>query len=116
MQQKNIEKLSVEDGGHFVLQVKKNNPTLYEEIITAFSAFEKEIATDEKERTQRLKQYIEKYERWYSQEKNRERIEYREEFLENGSHRKPRPISTMYWTMCFGRIAPRQKEEKIIWH
>ena len=76
--QKNIERLIVENGGHFVLQVKKNQPTLYEEIITGFEAFEKELATEEKERAQKLKQYVEKYEKWYSQEKNRERIEYRE--------------------------------------
>ena len=76
--QKNIERLIVENGGHFVLQVKKNHPTLYEEIITGFEAFEKELATEEKERAQKLKQYVEKYEKWYSQEKNRERIEYRE--------------------------------------
>lgn len=76
--QKKIEKWIVENGGHFVLQVKRNNPALYEEIITAFEAFEKELLLKPEERLERLKQYIEKYDRWYKQEKNRERIEYRE--------------------------------------
>ena len=73
-----IERLIVENGGHFVLQVKKNNPILYEEIITSFAAFEQELELKPEERTKRLKQYIEKYDKWYRMEKNRERIEYRD--------------------------------------
>lgn len=76
--QKKIERLIVENGGHFVLLVKKNNPTLYEEIITSFAAFEQELELKPEERTKRLKQYIEKYDKWYRMEKNRERIEHRD--------------------------------------
>lgn len=137
--QKKIEKMIVENGGHFVLQVKKNNPALYEEIMTEFSAFDEEYKLSQEERTKKLEPYIGEYERINQQEKNRERIEYRdiavcgktdflncvksgeegfiqsvarviqvrvpiekdangnditvskEEFLANGSHRKPRP-------------------------
>lgn len=139
--QKRIEKLIVDNGGHFVLQVKKNNPALYEEIITAFAAFEQELELKPEERAEKLRQYVEKYDEWSGTEKNRERIEYREfgvctdatflecvkqgeipfiksvgcvtqtrvpvekdaqgnditvsreEFLKNGSHRKPKPQS-----------------------
>lgn len=76
--QKKIEQLIVDNGGHFVLQVKKNSPALYEEIITAFAAFEKELDLEEKERSQQLRRFLEKYDREYSQEKNRERNEYRD--------------------------------------
>ena len=76
--QKKIEQLIVDNGGHFVLQVKKNNPVLYEEIITAFAAFEKELDLEEKERSQNIRKFLEKYDRKYSQEKNRERNEYRD--------------------------------------
>ena len=75
--QKNIEKMIVENGGHFVLQVKKNHPALYDEIISAFEVFEKEIITDEEKQVKMIKHYVETYEKWYRQEKNRERIEHR---------------------------------------
>jgi len=76
--QKKIERLIVENGGHFVLQVKKNNPALYEEILTSFASFEQELELKPEERTKKLKQYMEKYDKWQKQEKNRERIEHRE--------------------------------------
>lgn len=76
--QKKIERLIVENGGHFVLQVKKNNPALYEEILTSFAAFEQELELKPEERTKKSKQYMEKYDKWQKQEKNRERIEHRE--------------------------------------
>lgn len=75
--QKKIENQIVENGGHFVLQVKKNNPALYDEIIASFDAFEKEKKEEIYNRTKVLQKYIEKVETWSSQERNRERMEYR---------------------------------------
>ena len=76
--QKKIEELIISAGGHFILQVKKNNPSLYDEICDAFAAFESEVNCPEKERNLSLKKYLEQYDRWQSQEKNRERMEYRD--------------------------------------
>lgn len=76
--QKEIEKLIWENGGHFILQVKKNNPTLYNEIIAAYEAFGQELKLKPGLRSDALKRYMEKVDEWRSQEKNRERIEYRE--------------------------------------
>ncbi len=76
--QKKIEEKIVSNGGHFVLQVKKNNPALYEEIITSFDRFEKELEQKPEERSKTLQPYINSYSRWKDQEKNRERIEHRD--------------------------------------
>lgn len=76
--QKRIEEMIISEGGHFILQVKKNNPSLYEEICDAFAAFESELSCPEKERSKRLKKYLKQYDRWESREKNRERMEYRD--------------------------------------
>ena len=76
--QKKIEEMIVSAGGHFVLQVKKNNPSLYDEICDAFAAFESELKCPEEERSEKLKKYLEQYDRWQGQEKNRERVEYRD--------------------------------------
>ena len=75
--QKKIEKQIVENGGHFVLQVKKNNPALYEEIITAFTVFEKELKAPPAGRAKHLRCYLDHYDTYSKQEKNRERIEHR---------------------------------------
>ena len=64
-------------GGHLALQVKKNNPVLYEEIVSAFDTFEQQIFLPEEKRKKQLLPYIEKYDVISSREKNRERIEYR---------------------------------------
>lgn len=73
---KKIEEQIISDGGHFVLQVKGNNPNLYEEIITAFGTFEKEL--EKKNRSREIQKYISQMEHSESMEKNRERMEYRE--------------------------------------
>ena len=76
--QKKIEEMIVSAGGHFILQVKRNNPSLYDEICDAFAAFESELKCPEEERSGKLKKYLDRYDRWQSQEKNRERMEYRD--------------------------------------
>lgn len=76
--QKKIEDMIISEGGHFILQVKKNNPSLYNEICESFAAFESELKCPEEKRSEQLKKYLEQYDRWQSQEKNRERMEYRD--------------------------------------
>lgn len=76
--QEKIEGQILGEGGHFVLQVKRNNPTLYEEIASGIGTFEKELALKPEERDGRLGQYLDVLDRHSSQEKNRERREYRE--------------------------------------
>lgn len=76
--QKKIEEMIISEGGHFILQVKKNNPSLYDEICDAFEAFESELKCPEKERSARLKKYLEQYDRWKSSEKDRGRVVYRD--------------------------------------
>ena len=76
--QKKIEEMIVSEGGHFILQVKKNNPSLYNEICDAFAAFESELKCPKEERSKRLKKFLEQYDRWQDQEKNRERLEFRD--------------------------------------
>lgn len=76
--QKRIEEKIVSNGGHFVLQVKKNNPALYEDIITSFDEFEKDREKKPEEKSKTLQPYMESYSEWKGMEKNRERIEYRE--------------------------------------
>lgn len=76
--QKKIEEMIISEGGHFILQVKRNNPSLYEEICDAFATFEKELNCPEKDQSKCLKKYLERYDHWQSREKNRERVEYRE--------------------------------------
>ena len=65
------------NGGHLALQVKKNNPALYEEIVSAFDIFEQQINMPEEKRKKRLLPYLETYDATSSREKNRERMEYR---------------------------------------
>ena len=76
--QKKIEEMIVSAGGHFILQVKKNNPSLYGEICDAFATFERELKCPEEEKAGELKKYLNQYDRWQGQEKNRERMEYRD--------------------------------------
>ena len=76
--QKKIEEIIVSAGGHFILQVKKNNPVLYEEICTGVATFMNELECPEKERSKELKKYLDSFDQWKSWEKNRERMEYRE--------------------------------------
>ncbi len=56
--QKKIEEMIVSEGGHFILQVKRNNPALYDEICDAFATFESELKCPEKERSKRIKKYL----------------------------------------------------------
>lgn len=65
-------------GGHLVLQVKRNNPALYEEILSAFSTFKQQQNLPEASRDRNLLPYLKEYEVFSKQEKNRERMEYRE--------------------------------------
>ena len=81
------------NGGHLVLQVKKNNPALYREIVSAFDTFEQQKKLPEEERSELLLPFLAAYETASSQEKNRERIEYRKmqvcwnsEFLSKSSN------------------------------
>lgn len=73
----NIMEIILGNGGHLVLQIKKNNPALYEEIISAFDTFEQQINLPEEKKKQRLLPDIKEYDVVISQEKNRDRIEYR---------------------------------------
>lgn len=76
--QKKIEEMIVSEGGHFILQVKRNNPALYDEICDAFATFESELKCPEKERSKRIKKYLEQYDRWDDCEKDRGRVVYRD--------------------------------------
>ena len=73
-----IMKQILANGGHLVLQVKKNNPALYEEIVSAFDTFKQQNNLPDDKKQKRLLPYLEEYEVANSQEKNRERMEYRE--------------------------------------
>lgn len=76
--QKKIEEMIISAGGHFILQVKKNNPSLYDEICDAFATFESELKCPEKERSESLRKYLEQYDRWKDCEKDRGRVVYRD--------------------------------------
>lgn len=67
----------VANGGHFVLQVKKNQPTMYDDILTALADLE-ERAEKEAGCSGNGEQQEQTYSKWNAQEKNRERVEYRE--------------------------------------
>ncbi len=76
---RNIMELILQKGGHFVLPVKKNNRTMYDEILEMFSNIGK--VTDG-EGDNKLQEYLQPYLESYSAtpivfEKNRERHEYR---------------------------------------
>lgn len=62
-------------GGHFVLQVKKNCPQLYEDIMKMFDGLKNEKGSGTKAF---LQKYGEVYSEWAEFEINRERHEYRE--------------------------------------
>ena len=72
-----IMEIILSNEGHLAFQVKKNNPALNEEIISSFKTFEEQINLPEEQRNQCLMPYIQEYDVICSQEKNRERIEYR---------------------------------------
>ena len=77
--QTEIMKQILEQGGHFVLTVKKNQPQSYEEIMKYFG----ELSEDDKEMKKsgdyrpRHPEMQKRYETNYHQEKNRDRYEYR---------------------------------------
>jgi len=75
--QEKIEKMIVENGGHFVLPVKKNQPSLYQDIIDSFDEFDEELSKEVGARSEALLEYTEKCSKWSGREKNRERIEIR---------------------------------------
>ena len=60
--------------GEFVLQVKKNCPALYEEVMNLFNGLSKEQEKDKKEFSEK---YCNHYSEVETSEKNRERYEYR---------------------------------------
>lgn len=62
------------NGGEFVLQIKKNCPALYEELVVLFEGLEKEKSSDQ-EAFQ--KKYSGVYDEAVTEEKNRERYEHR---------------------------------------
>ncbi|MFW5556139.1 MAG: transposase [Roseburia inulinivorans] len=74
--QKKTEYMIAASGWHFILQVKRNNPALYDEICDAFATFESELKCPENERSERLKKYPEQYDRWQDCEKDRGRVVY----------------------------------------
>lgn len=67
----------LDNNGHIVFQVKKNNPILYEEIMSAFETFRKENQLPDDEKSKAVLPFLKAYEIERSQEKNRERIEHR---------------------------------------
>lgn len=68
-----------EQGGHFVLTIKKNQPEAYEEIHTFMDKLEEEARKKEKNETPEsvMQEYLGKYEEISQMEKNRDRNEYR---------------------------------------
>ena len=68
-----------EQGGHFVLTVKKNQPEAYEEIHTFMDKLEAEDAKRKKGEALEsgMREFLEKYEEISQTEKNRDRYEYR---------------------------------------
>ena len=78
--QTNVMEQIIQQGGHFVLMVKKNNPASYEEIVTLFDA----VMEDQQELSRNpshepiFPEYDEKYDTVSYQEKNRDRYEYRD--------------------------------------
>ena len=70
----------IDQGGHFVMMVKKNQPNSYEEIVRQFEAIkaeQKRAGSDPSYRTM-YPEYMEKYDEVAYSEKNRDRYEYRE--------------------------------------
>ena len=76
----NVMEHIIEQGAHFVLMVKKNNPGSYEEIIARFDAVMKDrqdLASNPLHEP-RFPEYNDKYDAVSYQEKNRDRYEYRD--------------------------------------
>lgn len=69
----------LEQGGHFVLPVKRNQPQSYEDILKYLGEMSEDSERMEQDRTYRPRnpELQEKYERSYHLEKNRDRYEYR---------------------------------------
>ena len=70
----------ISQGGHFVLVVKKNQPNSYEEIVSQFKTMEedrKHVLENPAYQTV-YPEYVGKYDKYESFEKNRDRYEYRE--------------------------------------
>lgn len=68
-----------ENGGHYLLTVKKSNPLTYEELQSIFSILEDESSKKEQKPsyTSGYEEYLETYDKYERNEKNRERMEYR---------------------------------------
>ena len=78
--QTNVMKQILDQGGHFVMMVKRNHPNSYEEIIRQFDAMRldhERMKTDPAYKTM-YPEYIRKYDEVSYAEKNRDRYEYRE--------------------------------------
>ena len=70
----------ISQGGHFVLVVKRNQPNSYEEIVSQFKTMEedrKHVLENPAYQTV-YPEYVGKYDKYESFEKNRDRYEYRE--------------------------------------
>lgn len=70
----------ISQGGHFVMMVKKNQPTSYEEIVQFFKAIEedREHMASNPAYQSLYSEYRQKYDEWSCFEKNRDRYEYRD--------------------------------------
>lgn len=78
--QTDIMRQIISQGGHFVLMVKRNQPTCYEEIVHMFEELEadrKKCATEKGYQTQ-YPELVAKYDEKKTIEKNRDRYEYRD--------------------------------------
>ena len=70
----------IEQGGHFVMMVKRNQPNSYDEIIDQFKAMEEDQANMQQDPVYQTMypEYADKYDEVKYAEKNRDRYEYRD--------------------------------------
>ncbi len=105
-------------GGHFFLVVKKNNLSVYEEILGFFRMIEEQMRQDgqrEEDSYEKVKEICEYYSRCRSVEKNRERYEHRETQTYNGGTIQSREEEVFDSVRCIGQIRniriPIEKDE-----
>lgn len=94
-------------GGHFFLVVKKNNLSVYEEILGFFRMIEEQMRLDadrDEERYEKVKELYEFYSRCRTAEKNRERYEHRETQTYNGGTIQSRKEEVFDSVRCIGQI------------
>ena len=78
--QTNVMEQITRQGGHFVMMLKKNQPTSYDEIVRLFEKMKEDKECSKKNRLYRTKysDILAKYDEASYKEKNRDRYEYRE--------------------------------------